>query len=172
MSLRGRGSRKPTVVGNFSSNGSSTPIVTTSAYPEKTLDFKNAIPKSGDANAIASGIQLQTQSPQSVSDHPTMANNIVAPIFIGTPGNPTPEFIYANPYIFDNSDFYPDYVKDCSQSFLFANIVAARRDSGTPIPTPKARGFHTDQLKQLFRMIKTKNIRLYFPNKIYLMIHS
>lgn len=137
MSLRSRGSRQPVRVGNFGKNGAiSVPIRTTSPYPEKELEFENAVATPANEIDIASGVNEATLSPLQVSDHPTMATGVIVPIFLGKPGNPTQEFIYSNPYVFDSKDFYPEELKDCAKVFLFANVVTARRSSGFKTNSP------------------------------------
>ena len=134
MSLRGRGSKKSIVRGGNISV-SDTPIKNTSLSTEKEVDFKNASPSKDNSLLINDSVDLQTKKPVSVADHPTMASGVITPIFLGNPTNPTKEFIYTNPYVFDNSQFYPEDSVSCAKVFLFANITPKRRsDSGIYVP--------------------------------------
>jgi hypothetical protein len=75
MSLRSRGSRKPTKVGNFGKNGAnSVPVNTTLPYPEKELEFKNAIATTEDDVVINSGVAEATLSQIQFTDLQTWAH--------------------------------------------------------------------------------------------------
>lgn len=168
MTLRSRGSRKPIVVGDFKFGGNTDiPLRTVGPYTEKDIRFINAVADSSNELIINNSITSQISGNISVSNHPSISNGIIAPLYIGNPGSPTPEFIYANPYIFDNSDFYPEYSDSCSKTFLFANLVAKRRDDGflasdlmdDKIPySPSISKFQNDVEKQYQVIFTNQNI--------------
>jgi hypothetical protein len=138
-------------VGNTNS-----PLAYKQPIPERNIDFNNAKPTASDFNEfiISALADVQNQPTILGTNLPVInldskwrggilvnpdskTENYIKPIFLGSPGNPTDEFLYANPTA--QLDFQTN--ADCETVFLFANIQAKKNSSKSEINN-NPRGFN------------------------------
>jgi hypothetical protein len=114
-------------VGNTNS-----PLAYKQPIPERNIDFNNAKPTASDFNEFIISALADVQSQTTIQgvnlpviNTESKTENYIKPIFLGSPGNPTDEFLYANPTA--QLDFQTN--ADCETVFLFANIQAKKNSS-------------------------------------------
>jgi hypothetical protein len=98
--------------------------------PERNIDFVNAKPL--DNSFILSALQSVKSQETILGTNLPIINNesttekYIKPIFLGKIGEPTEEFLYANP----NSYLNYETKSDCEKVFLFANLQAKKSNRG------------------------------------------
>jgi hypothetical protein len=144
------------------------PFATTTVYPEITIEFVNAQVEDKLERQLALAL-LNIDSTKSASIDGTNLKSIAThkgtlpvgkvsyspvPIFIGSPEEPTEEFLYFNPEVRQNKpSFFSSLKTDCETSFLFAQVKPAfstnrgiYRKSPVTTPPPYAVSYPADAL--------------------------
>jgi hypothetical protein len=115
------------VVGNANS-----PLAYKQPVPERNIAFENAkATPENNAFVLAALNSIKQQTTILGTNLPVINNESVTekyikPIFLGTPGNPTDEFLYANP----NASLNYETNEECEKMFLFANLQAKKSNRG------------------------------------------
>lgn len=131
----------------LSSNGTDTPYRYSGTLPQSDNKFVTAIPPSVD-NKKSIGRALEYVSEENTllpgGCHKTINSGHYAPMYLGSAGEPDPEFFYAKPPLADATDSIFGSTADqsnCEKVFFFANL------QGTNLPPcqmPNS-GFEVDQ---------------------------
>jgi hypothetical protein len=116
------------LVGNTNS-----PLAFQQPVPERNVDFDNAKPTPSDYNEfVITALQsVQSQATILGTNLPVLnkeatTERYIKPIFMGSPNNPSDEFLYANAG--RTLDFESN--ANCETVFLFANLQAKKSDRG------------------------------------------
>ena len=104
-----------------------TPYQTRDTYPERSIKFKNARAVKEDYNQFLRALTYVSNTNIPTTELPSINSGKYAPIFLGSPGDPDPEFLYDNPEIINESAFFVESDLECEKVWLFAHIQSYRQ---------------------------------------------
>ena len=132
----------------IASHGTDTPYRYSGTIPQSDIKFVSAIPPLVEnKNAITKALEYVSEEGTLLPGgcHKTINSGYYAPIYLGTAGEPDPEFFYAKPLLADATDSIFGSTADqsnCEKVFFFANIQGTNLppcqmpNSGFPVDQP------------------------------------